>query len=393
MPREPAKSFFILFLAASSAVLLALAWINFKVDPFSLYSGPDRDPLLISRVDQFPHMRMTKPRTLRRYQPGAVIVGSSSMGTVPPVHQSWSGYHGYNAAIPGMTSYEMLRFVEHAVAQGTLDRLMIGLDFYIYMGKKAQPRAGFRDARMMRTTGDAGNLAYRVQQMIDWRDTLFTASILGKSLHALSGSADIVRIYYPDGSWRSNSLRLTGQGGYQYMAGQYMAHPKSLASRLEENLANLAQMLDLAYREKLDARIVLTPLHVYIYRLWMSQGRAGDWEAFHRGVLRINRDAAGRHGADPYPVLGFNSLAGIVDEPIEKRSKSARSWFLDGVHFRAPLGEVIMESTWNLDTGIGVVLDESNLDGYLQQVDQLSTTFDRNNTEIIQHIRSKTGLP
>jgi hypothetical protein len=388
-----AKSFLVLFVAASLVVMLCLAGLNFRVDPFSMYSGLDRDPMLISRVEQFPHMRLSKPWAIRRFSPEAVIVGSSSVGNISPGNGSWSGLRAYNAAVPGMSSYEMLRFVEHAQAQGQLDKLMIGLDFYIYMANRSLPRQGFSEARMLRTADGANQLPFRVQQMIDTRDALFTASSLGKTLLALSGGIDGVRTYYPDGSWKNKSLRLTGKGGFQYMGRQYMAHPRDLESRLEENLDSLAQVLDLAYRENLDTRLILTPVHVFIYRLWISQGRARDWEAFHRGVLSVNRQAAERNGRDPFPVIAFNTLHGVVDEPIPGKSKKLESWFLDGVHFQAKLGELIMESAWDLDSESGVILNESGLKDYLEQVEQLSMAFDHQNADVVEQMRRKIGMP
>jgi hypothetical protein len=391
MRRLQAKSFVILFMAASLAVMLCLAWLNFSVDPFAMYSGPDRDPMMISRVEQFPHMRLSKPWQLRRLQPEAVVVGSSRSGKFPPAHATWSGYVGYNAAIPGLTPREMLHFVEHSHAQGSLQKLLLGLDFATYIAGEPATRSGFAENRMMKSQSDETTATWRWQRFVDLRDTLLSYSTLSKTLLALAGGAEPVRIYYPDGTWRNNSSLLVGQAGYVYVGRNHVSLERDRKPGLEANLDTLEQILDLAYSEGLDTRLVITPVHVFVHRLWKQLGRGLEWGEFHAGVLRVNRDVARRHGATPYPVMGFNTLARVVDEPIGRQNRDSQRWFMDGVHYRSALGELMMGAAWGANTELGVQLQESTLQDYLDAIEQLSAEFERDNAEQVSRLLERIG--
>ncbi len=108
---------------------LTVALFNYRVDPYGIYHYKERMTDRLSRIDQFLHLRLTKPWHIVQTKPTAVVVGTSRSATVHPQHPTWPQSGSYNLSIPGLTVYEMLRFIEHAQANGPLSKLMIGLGF------------------------------------------------------------------------------------------------------------------------------------------------------------------------------------------------------------------------------------------------------------------------
>ena len=85
----------------------AVGLVNYSLDPYLLFNFEAADSARLSRIDQFNHMRITKPWYLQKVKPTAVIVGSSRSARLLPIHESWADEKGYNLAVPGMTIAEI----------------------------------------------------------------------------------------------------------------------------------------------------------------------------------------------------------------------------------------------------------------------------------------------
>ena len=98
-------------------------------------------------------------------------------------------------------------------------------------------------------------------------------------------------------------------------------------------------------------------------------------------------------GRQPFPLRGFNGLAGIVDEPIVEETGNMQGYFLDGLHFRNNFAEIIMDGVWGESTDIGTRLDAQSLDSYALRVQQLSHQFNEQNQSLTGNLRGTMNLP
>ncbi len=381
-----AKAFYFLLLATVLGALAAAALVNLRVDPYNMYTAPQRSSQQMSRLEQFPHMRLAKPWTMRRLAPEALILGSSRSGKLPPTTRAWQGLVAYNAAVPGMTSREMLGFLQHGLAQGRLTRLTLGLDFASAIDRQPQTRPGFVAARMMAPPGTPRPWAYQRQRLADLTVSLFTLSALGDSLSALAGVNPVYREYAGDGSWRNRESPLVGEAGYRFVGRNHVAMEKARQPGLDQHLAVLSEVIGLAYAEGLDTRILVTPVHGFMLLLWDELGRTDEWWRFHRELVQANLALAAQHGREPFPLFGFNAEAGVVTEAIPRRRDFGGHWFLDGVHSAAPLGERMMRAAWGKASGFGVRLSPANLESYLVQSQALAAGFAASNRDQAQRL-------
>ena len=102
----------------------AVALFNYIVDPYSIYHFESADTDRLSRVEQFYQMRISKPWQVTQIKPNAIVIGTSRSGGIHPRHPSWSRQQSFNFSVPGMTPYELLRFIEHAQANGLTHRVV-----------------------------------------------------------------------------------------------------------------------------------------------------------------------------------------------------------------------------------------------------------------------------
>ena len=378
-----------------TTVLLALticssaALFNYLADPYSIYQYTGANADQLSRVEQFYHMRLSKPWQVAQLKPNAVIVGTSRSGSMRPEHSSWSEDTGYNLSIPGMTPYELLRFVHHAQANGPLDKLMLGLDFEAFINSEPHSRAGFAEFRLRREPGPVESLQSQLQLAVDLANTLFSMPALAQSLTATTGAARPGRRYYPDGSWEKTSATLTGRKGYLWVGRTY----RERSVDLKANMDQLAELLSFCHQQGIETRLFVTPEHVFLLKLWQQIGYAELWQEFHRQLVAVNEIVAETEGKPAFPLWGFNQLAGVVDEPILPRAKSRESNFLDGIHFRNQLATTIMDSAWSDSPVAGVNIDSKNLEDYLTQVQELTAAFEQRYPRLNAELREEIGSP
>jgi len=381
------KRYVIIFAALTLAVCVAAAGFSYRVDPYGIYHFEHANAQTLGRIDQFYHLRLTKPWLVMQTKPVAVIAGTSRSATLHPKHATWPENGSYNLAIPGQTIYELSRFIEHAQAVSPLKKLMIGLDFEAFIQSESQVKSGFEEARLARNANDLTSAEFYWRGLNDIRDTLFSIDGLTRSLAAITGTATVGRIYHKDGTWESTSTLFTGQAGYIYFGKENVLGLRKQQLDLDANLKILADILRFAHQQKIETRLFITPEHIFIIDLWMRLGYSDLWNEFHRGLIAVNNRVAHEMGVEPFPLFGFNQMQGVVDEPIRKARDAGQSLFTDGSHFRPALGKQIMTGVWSDGSDVGTRLDADSVEQYLSDIEQMRHRFERENQKVTEMLR------
>ena len=101
----------------------------------------------------------------------------------------------------------------------------------------------------------------------------------------------------------------------------------------------------------------------------------------------MNNTVASEMGAKPFPIVGFNHVRGVVDEPIRTIRRPGPSMFSDGTHFKPSLGKRIMEGVWTDGYGFGFNLQSDSVESYLAGIDQLRQEFESANVKLTATLR------
>lgn len=371
---------------------VCVAAFNYFTDPYVLFGFADADASRLSRIDQFNHMRITKPWYMKQIKATAVIVGSSRSARLHPDHPSWDSEVGYNLAAPGMTIQENLRFIQHAHAIQPLSRVMIGLDYEAYIRPMPVTRKGFADRRMARNSKDLSSFASRRQYVSDLADSLFSIPALSLSLAAATGISPPGRRYFKDGTWEISTTALTGRGGYIYNGKSLVLAHQNNTLDTAQNLATLGEILRFCHNNNIQTRLFFTPTHVFFVDLWHRLGYESMWLDFHRQVVSANDAVANELAREPFPLWGFSQVEGVVNEPIYRRKDAAKGWYDDGVHTRVPLGNKMMNSVWGAKAEIGSQISADSIEAYLAETMQLMEKFIAGNPELVKKLHHEIGL-
>ena len=365
---------------------------NYCADPYALFDYRHSDSERLSRIDQFNHMRVTKPWYMREIEATAVVVGSSRSARLHPRHPSWSDEKGYNLAVPGMTIQESFRFIQHAHAIQPLSKLMVGLDYEAFIRPVPLTRPGFEGGRMAYNRQDMNSLASKRQYLSDLIDSLFSVPALSLSLAASTGNSPPGRRYFKDGTWEITSSILTGRSGYTYVGKNVILAHQAGQLDVAQNLEIFAQILRFCHQNNIDARFFFTPTHVFFVDLWHRLGYETMWQRFHRSVVELNQKVAKEAGKEPFPLWGFGQAEAIVNEPIYRTKDAHKGWYDDGVHTRVRLGKKMMNAVWGGNSGIGQEVDPENIDDYLAEVLSMMDGFNKNNRRLVSDLHKKIGL-
>jgi len=381
------KRYLLVFTILALAVGVAVTVFNYQVDPYRIYHPHRADEQSLGRINQFFHYRLTKPWRVVRTRPTAIITGTSRSAGMHPQHLMWPANSSYNLSIPGQTMYEMLRFIEHAQANGPIRKLMIGVDFEAFIQPDPRTKPGFEESRLLRESTDLGSLQFLWRRLIDARDTLASIDGLTRSMAALTGTDKVGIRFHEDGSWETTTKLYTGQGGYIFYAREHILKLLDQPLGLDANLDIFADILRFAHENRIDTRIFVTPEHVFMVDLWWRLGYGELWEDFHRSLVAVNDDVARQLGEAPFPLFGFNQMPGVVDEPIELARAAGQSMFSDGSHFGPALGDRIMTGVWTQGSQIGMRLDAGTVEEYLAQVERMRVQFEAGNVSVTSKLR------
>ncbi len=383
------KNYALLTGIISIAIIGLCGMVNYIVDPFVIYRLNIADTARLSRIEQFPNMRLYKPLQVNQIKPDALVIGSSRAGGIRPADAGWDKKSSYNFSIPGITLYELKRSIEHAHAIKPLKKLMIGLDFSAFIVPTPLFRFGFQENRLASRARDLTSPAYLKQKMSDWQSTLFTLDALGESIEATTQTQPKIRQYSLDGSWRGLTTRLTGRGGYIFVAQTSVAAKGELTFQADDNLSIFRELLQFCYQNNIETKLFFTPTHVFFVDLWQTRATTGLWRKVHRDIIDINTRMADKNKVPPYEIWGFGQAKGIVDEPVYLAKNTPKAWFNDGVHFRPKLSRKIMTAMWSERPTFGTKLTPVTIGVYLREVNSLKSAFLRANQKMVSSLHEK----
>jgi hypothetical protein len=360
---------------------------NYSTDPYLLFGFDKANADQLSRIDQFNHMRVTKPWYMKEVKATAVIVGSSRSARLHPEHTSWVNDRGYNLAAPGMTPQEILSFIQHAHAIEPLSKVMIGLDYEAFIRSTPVVRQGFEPGRMASNKEGLFSISSKLQYINDLADSLFSIQAMSNSLAARTGISPPGRRYFMDGTWETTTHFLTGRSGYVYVAKNVVIAHRTGTLDTRDNLLRLAETLRFCHNNNIDTRIFFTPTHVFFVDLWRRLGDEAIWL-----VAALNEHVAAEKGDIPFPLWGFSHAKGIVNEPIYRKKDTDKAWYDDGVHTRVPLGKIMMDDVWGETAIVGRRLHSENIEVYLEEIFSLSDQYNRENRQFLNNLRKDIGL-
>lgn len=355
-------------------VLLACtiaAW-NFAVDPYRVFGTPDVTGFNALKPDFVESLRMTLPYALDRHRPDALILGTSRAGRgYLPQHPAFTGLDVYNAALPAVSLYEMMRVLQHAQATRPLKRVVLGLDHRVFYADR-DGNGAFNEARLRVDRNGRPQSRLFSSTLPDYAASLLSTDALLAALRAVRFQGWTRLTLTDDGQWRKVGDEFDSFTGFRAMTlntfdryRRYTAEPFDL----EHTLEPLREILRLCHREGIDLRMVLPPSHAWHFEAMRHSGMLTRYDAIRRAIVATNEAIARDFARVPFPVWDYSGYRGhnVEAAPVERGSRP--DWFWETVHFKPALGKAVLDEVFAATDApaavLGVRIDAADMDAHL----------------------------
>ncbi|HSC74895.1 MAG TPA: hypothetical protein VLB90_01505 [Pseudomonadales bacterium] len=369
-------------------VVVGMAVFNFIVNPFGVF--PAKPIPGYTDVHFIENVRIYKNFLIKNRAIDGLMLGSSRIEeSMNPLPAAWPNMQVYNMAMPGASLHEILRNLQHANAVTPLKQGLIGLDFFMFsafMGSVSDYSEDYfsvdasgnkkPDSYVLRTYA---NLLFSADALEKSRDTINDSKKHAAPSHddngmvaiaahnaAAKDNAAIYKVFdaFENNYFRKNSFWLNGPDSTYTTI-------KNAAG--ESTYDDLRAMLDYIYRNNLDIRFVISPIHVHML---LGLDGIGLWPAFcdwKKQLAKINEEVAATYHQPPKPIWDFAIVNDMTTEllPADPRlpaPKNGLQWFWDPAHAKPAFGDLVQQHVFISGTeDIGTILRSNTIDNHLQQ--------------------------
>lgn len=374
-----------IFLAAA----LAMAVFNFLVNPFGVFPMPRIAGF--NDIHNVTNTRLYKTFAVRQRNIEGLLLGSSRVEeSMNPLPEAWPGMEVYNMAMPGCSLHEMLRNLQHAQASTPLKQVIVGLDFFMFSAFQEVVSEFSEEYFSVNedNTPKPGTYVLRT-----YANVLFSADGLEKSRITLNASRKRALPTHEDNGMTSIVLHNTAvkdnqaiyqifdsfENNYFRKNSFWLNGPNSTYTTLknaagDSTYDDLRALLDFIYRNNINARLVISPVHV---RMLLGLDGIGLWPAFSdwkRQLAHINEEVARQHGLPPKPLWDFalvndHTTELLPEDPRLPAPRNGLQWFWDPAHPKPSFGNLVQERIFvsGTEDSIGRQLRSISVDDHLQQ--------------------------
>lgn len=348
------------FIGLTCLILSAVATVNWVVDPYDIFGQQRTAGLNASKPAADTRVRVSKPLRVSAVRPGILILGNSrpEMG-LDPSYACWPSNNLpiYNLAMPGAGLYLSLRNFQHALADGRIETLVLGLDFLFFLHDNAE-----LDPYDWHGVDD-GNEHLKVSEdgLPNGYFRLYQWQLKFKALFSLQAAMDAIRTFLSQGNPYAATVNRDGHNpGRQFLeianqegqevlflnknreVAKLLGAPKVLfqgdrRNRWSRSFETLRRMLDIASSHGVRVILYINPRHADFLSLIDISGKWGLMEDWKREMTLL----ATRYGVELWDFHGFDRYS--TPRPPARLGELLEGYWEPG-HYRSALGNRIVDT-------------------------------------------------
>lgn len=391
------KLYTLFLLISISSLLLFVATFNWIMNPYDVFVSPEFAGINEYKSEVDRHSRLSKVYQVERVKPDVIYLASSRGIVVPVDYFSEVDETGFNMSLPGASTYELFRMLQHVQSVSPLKRVVLALDEEF----TAYKLVNFSENRLDVNYDGSENKNLLGSKWRDYFTSLFSFNALRSSIRTIKKQKE--RPVSIDKS-KYFSERVYSAGGHRQMfrtmeASQFF-HYKSLAEECEAGAESNSdafiyfdKIVKFAYNNEIDLLIYFSPVHVRMYEVKDLLGLSNDIEKMKRRVVAIVDKKAREYKKDDYPIWdfsGYNSVT-LEDVPVVGDKSSLMRWYWEGSHYTEDTAREIFNKIYNRESGVndfGVELNLENIDRHLNDIKKQHNEYIDSHPEVIDELRS-----
>ncbi|NER78924.1 MAG: hypothetical protein F6K42_04965 [Leptolyngbya sp. SIO1D8] len=364
-------------LTASCAIatsLFATGFFNMLVDPYGVLSSPVIANLNEEKPQKASNVRLFKAIDITHLNPKTVFLGSSQAEYgLNPSHPALDSHQpAYNLGIPNSNMYEMLRYLEHAIAnQPDLEVVVIALDFIAFSGANTN-RVDFDESRL-----EKDKLALN-----DLLNVTVSTDALHSSVETVIENIDQDNLnpYFPDGR-RDESFFDSDRSKidvFKQYINAYFDRPELYGQYTlsESMIENFEAIVALCQEKGITLEVFISPYHATQLEAIHVAGLWPVFEEWKRQIVEIT------------PIWDFSGYSTVITEPVNDQMK----YFRDSVHYREEIGGLILNRVLDyqdkdVPENFGIWVTPDNIETHLSQIRSDHQDWAAENTQLVQLVQ------
>ena len=373
-----------LFFSTTTAFLLIIGCINYVVDPYGLYRKIDLKGFNQQKEGVRSKIRFVKALELPLRKPKTVILGSSrAHEAINPddIELSDQQYApAYNLGIDMLRIHEAADYLQFAVNNSNIKRVIFGLDFFMFNSLQ-ESEVGF----------DPSLISSRPSILQYLKSTLISGSAFIDSVRTLKQSnAQTARREFLSNGYRPAKMVFFGLSDYaalHYYTNFTFLSPKSNTKYYGEFSLNkkvffdFERILKICKEKKIDLKMYISPAHADLEGEGLRA--TGNWNLFENWKRKLV-DLSDQYGYSVWDFSGYNS---ITTESVKTPMKN----YWDSSHFDEQIGHLIIKRIFRNNGGVpsdfGVLLNKESIDSELLKVRLQRSLYESGNRQRIETLQ------
>ena len=351
--------------------MASVALFNWTIDPYDLFNTPNWWGVNHEKIKKDNNDRLFKAVDIIRLQPKTILMGSSrtKQGLDPEHPAIKNNRFAYNLAINGPNTYEVRRYIEHAIAnQLDLEQIILGIDFFMF-NSSLDNQPSFEEKRIEKKyiiPTDAINALF----------SLDTFDISKKTLNASLKTEEQNNLYGENGFMPN---RKADDGATKWRFDQSIQLYFKLHSDYQfsqEYWSDFVKIVELCRQNNIDLKVFISPAHATQWESIEVTGRWDTFEQWKRELVKVT------------PVWDFSGFNIVTTEAIKAKMNN----YIDNSHYSPAIGNLILERIFNYNAedipqDFGILLTTENIEQHLAKIRSDRLIWTKNHPEEVKLVR------
>jgi hypothetical protein len=379
------------------------------VNPYGVYTSLIEVPEKVFLKSQ---ERLWKVRAISRLKPNAILLGSSRTrdGLDEKDDYFADGNNWFNSAVNGGNIYEMCHFYEHASSIKKLDKMLLGVDFFMFnayhKGRNFLPKYFFLKGN---SRWDRFPDKQVVSQLIS---SLISMDALTDSWNTLKGKTFAEHKQLQEesnGFMKQEYTKVHEILSFPSMEEAFLKdfwfpEPENQFSFERSNgyrpFDYYQKILQAAYENGTQTTIFISPSHARLWENLYQVGLWDKWKGWKEELVFINENLAKKYKKDAFIIIDFSGFHDYSTETLPNPLQVIEEdmiYYTDSSHYRFALGREILkvihsvENKNPIDSDWYRIIDSNNIGTHLSKIEEERKLFEKKNPAIVEDIRQQVN--
>jgi hypothetical protein len=354
---------FLMLLATLSLVLIT----NYIIDPYGIYNT---HLFNFKKITQSEKMRFIKPLVVEAIKPKSIILGTSRAEHGFNPNHPYFLKPSYNFALTSASMYEMTTNLKFAIKQGSLEQVLLVLDYRMFNDKNQKQLEEFESY----FDGSRGRYHY-LYSLDTFKDTLRTIFKNYKPFFMYHPKGHIVHEYeiskIKKAKWQLENMNRYEKSYYKLLKPNYIYKDTK-----RNSFKDFDDFIHLCYQNNINLEIIFGPSHIRQWEAlayYLGENTFAKWK---RDVLFSIEKIAKEHYLPPYPITDFSIYHTLTSEKMPDRG-AIMKYYYDASHYNQKLGTIVLDTLNNNAQykEFGIKINAQNIEKHLAHQSTIKKNF------------------